>query len=220
MHALNEADGGARKPKAPAVSEWLETVAPMSDFPSERGRSMFAAVNTIEPRVTTGENPSIFITPEIFERIVESERNVIAIDTPRDEEILAQFQRFALRSGRAVYAWSERDGIVSLREGDVRVPGSMRIIEALRHISASIHFGVYVFRGLPAMLQYSNWRGQCMALLRQIARGQGKAGNIRKIVLLEARAHFGDALDDLIERIADDPNPPKKIKLRDGRWVT
>jgi len=114
-------------------------------------------------------------------------------------------------SGRAVYAWNERDGIVSLREGDVRVPGSMRIIEALRHISASIHFGVYVFRGLPALLQYSNWRGHCMALLRQIARGQGKAGNIRKIVLVEQRAHFGDALDALIERIADDPNPPKKI---------
>lgn len=181
---------------------------------------MFAGVNTIEPRVTTGENASIFITPELFERIVESERNLIAIDTPRDEEILAQFQRFALRSGRALYTWTERDGIVSLREGDVRVPGSMRLIEALRHISSSIHFGVYVFRGLPAHLQYSTWRGQCMALLRQIGRGAGKAGNIRKIVLIEPRAHFGDALDDMMERIADDPNPPKRIKLRDGRWVT
>jgi hypothetical protein len=219
MHAQRP-DGPAGRTPPPAVSSWLDRAESARGFPSARGRTMFAAVNTIEPRVTTGENPSIFITPEIFERIVESERNIIAIDTPREEEILAQFQRFALRSGRAVYAWNERDGIASLREGDVRVPGSMRIIEALRHISASIHFGVYVFRGLPALLQYSNWRGQCMALLRQIARGAGKAGNIRKIVLVEANAHFGDALDDQIERIADDPNPPKKIKLRDGRWVT
>jgi hypothetical protein len=181
---------------------------------------MFAPVNTTEPRVTTGENPSIFITPEVFERIVESERNLLAIDTRREEEILAQFQRFALRSGRAVYAWNEREGIVSLREGDVRVPGSMRLIEALRHISSSIHFGVYLFRGLPAQMQYSTWRGQCMAFLRQIARGRGQGGNIRKIVLIDEKATFGDPLDDLIERITDDPNPPKRIKLRDGRWVT
>ena len=78
------------------------------------------------------EGGSVFVTPQLFDRIVASPRALIAIDTPRGEQILAQFRHFAVRSGNSIYAWNDSNGIASLREGGMSVPGSSRLPEALR----------------------------------------------------------------------------------------
>ena len=165
------------------------------------------------------EAGSVFVTPKLFERIVESERAIIAIDTPRGDEVLAQFRQFALRSGNSIYAWNEDDGLQSLREGDVSVPGSTRLQDALRYVGGSLHFGVYLFRGLTTMLRFSPVRTQTLALLRQIGRTRPGGPSGRKLVLIDEKVALSDGIDEITERFVDDPAQRRRIRLRDGRWV-
>ena len=174
--------------------------------------------------VTVGQNTAsdgsaVFVTPKLFDRIVESERSLIAIDTPRVDEVMAQFRTFALRSGNSIYQWTEADGLTSLREGEVSVPGSTRLAEALRYVGTSLHFGVYVFRGLTGLLRFSPMRAQALALLRQIGRARAAGGVVRKLVLIDEKVALAEGLDDGIERFVDDPSEQRRIRLRDGRWV-
>jgi hypothetical protein len=169
--------------------------------------------------IANAEPGSVFVTPQLFERIVASPRSLLAIDTPRGDEILAQFRHFAVRSGSSIYAWADGGGIASLREGGVSVPGSQRLPEALRFIQASPQFGIYLFHELGAQLRFSAQRSQVLALLRQIGRGRNTAGNVRKVVLIDSRVTFSEGVDDLMERLTDDPGGGRRLRLRDGRWV-
>jgi len=168
---------------------------------------------------TASESGDVFVTPRLFDRIVESERNIIAIETPRVDEVLAQFRHFALRSGNSIYAWSEADGLQSLREGEVTVPGSARLPDALRYVGTSLHFGVYVFRGVTALLRFSPIRTQVLALLRQIARGKPGTATVRKLVLIEDKVTLAEGLEEITERFVDEPAARRRFRLRDGRWV-
>lgn len=168
----------------------------------------------------TGETGTVFVTPQLFDRIVESDRALVAIDTPRVSEIVEQFRHFAVRSGSSIYAWSEADGVTSLRESEVRVPGSTRLPEALRYIQGSMHFGVYLFHELAAHIRFSAARTQVLGLLRQIGRGKNMGGAVRKVVLIDQAVSFAEGVDEMIEHFADEPGRAKRMRLRDGRWVT
>lgn len=166
-----------------------------------------------------GSDGPVFVTPQLFERIVAAERMLVAIDTPRAAELLAQFRQFAVRTGNSVYAWNENDGLYSLREGEVSVPGSVRLPEALRFVQQSPQFGVYLFPGLGPQVRFSPARSQVLSLLRQIARGRKAGPNVRKVVLIDERVSLSEAVDELFERIADQPGRGRRLRLRDGRWV-
>jgi hypothetical protein len=174
--------------------------------------------------VTTGKSAtsdggSVFVTPKLFERIVESDRSIIAIETPRADEVLGQFRQFALRSGNSIYAWTEAEGLQSLRDGEVSVPGSTRLADALRYVGGSLHFGVYLFRGLTGLLRFSPARAQSLALLRQIGRSKPGGATVRKLVLIDDKVSLSDGLDEITERFVDDPVESRRFRLRDGRWV-
>ncbi len=168
----------------------------------------------------TGETGSIFVTAQLFERITSSERSLIAIDTPRGADVLAQFRHFAVRSGNSIYAWNEAEGLTSLREQGMSVSGSVRLPDALRYVQAGLHFGVFIFHELTAQIRFSPARAQVLALLRQIARGRGSGGTARKVVLIDTHVSLTEGLDELMERIADQPAGMRRLRLRDGRWVT
>ena len=98
---------------------------------------------------------------------MQSPQNLIAIETAHAADVVAQFRLLALRTGQSVYYWQEDAGITSLRERDVRVPGSKRVTEALRYILQSMQFGIYLFTDYEEHLRAPN-----IGLLRQIARNQ------------------------------------------------
>ena len=155
----------------------------------------------------------VFVTPKLFERIVQSPHNLIAIETPNAADVLAQFRLLALRTGQSVYYWQADAGITSLREREMRVPGSKRVTDALRYILQSMQFGVYLFTDYAEHLRAPN-----IGLLRQIARI--RSGNGRKVVFLGEEVQLPDGLDDLVERIAHVQTGMLRPRLRDGRWVT
>ena len=155
----------------------------------------------------------VFVTPKLFDRIVQSPQNLIAIETSDTADVIAQFRLLAMRTGQSVYCWQEDSGIASLREHDVRVPGSKRATDALRYILQSMQFGVYLFTDYAEHLRPPN-----LGLLRQIARSRSVKG--RKVVFVGAALHTPEGMDDLIERIAHRPIGHSRPRLRDGRWVT
>jgi hypothetical protein len=155
----------------------------------------------------------VFVTPKLFERIVQSPQNLIAIETPDAADVLAQFRVLALRTGQSVYYWQAEAGITSLRERDLRVPGSKRVTEALRYILQSMQFGVYLFSDFAEHLRAPN-----LGLLRQISRI--RTGNGRKVVFIGEEVRFPEGLDELVERISHQSVASAHPRLRDGRWVT
>lgn len=155
----------------------------------------------------------LLVTPKLFDRIVQSEHNLIAIETAYAADVLARFRLLALRTGQSVYYWQEDAGITSLRDREVRVPGSKRVSDALRYILQSMQFGVYLFTDYASHLRPPN-----IGLLRQIGRSQ--SGNGRKVVFVGERVEVPDGLEALLERITYEPGSKGRPRLRDGRWVT
>ena len=155
----------------------------------------------------------VFVTPKLFERIVQSPQNLIAIETPNAADVLAQFRLLALRTGQSVYYWQTEAGITSLREREMRVPGSKRVTDALRYILQSMQFGVYLFTDYAEHLRAPN-----IGLLRQIARI--RSGNGRKVVFVGEHVELPEGLDELVERIPHLQVGQSRPRLRDGRWVT
>lgn len=154
----------------------------------------------------------VVVTPKLLEQILDAEGNLIGIETAHVEEMLEQFRQLALRSGQSVYLWDPESGIAALRQSELRVPGSRRFNDALRFISQSMQFGVYLLIDFEDQIKPPN-----TALLRRFARV--RSGNLRKIVFLGKNLNFPDEIDVLVERIsivATSSTPPR---LRDGRWV-
>jgi hypothetical protein len=162
---------------------------------------------------TTVAVADVFVTPKLFDRIVQSPQNLIAIDTAHAADMVAQFRLLALRTGQSVYYWQEDAGITSLRERDVRVPGSKRVTDALRYILQSMQFGIYLFTDYQEHLRAPN-----VGLLRQIART--KSSNGRKVVFIGERVTLPEGLDALTDHIQHTQESTGKPRLRDGRWVT
>ena len=117
------------------------------------------------------------LSSRLFDRVIASKQNLVVVETGDIADVLAQFRQFALRSGQSVYQWQDDLGISSLREGEVRVPGSKRMADALRYILQSMHFGIYLFVNAEGHLRPPN-----IGLLRQI--GRAKVGNERKVVFI------------------------------------
>jgi len=167
---------------------------------------------------TQGLNPEnvmneVFVTPTLFDRIIESAKNLIAIETANATDVIAQFRVLALRTGQSVYSWTEDEGIASLRLRDVRVPGSRRFTDALRFILQSPQFGVYLFTDFEDHLRPPN-----TGLLRQIARSHDVSG--RKIVFIGERVQMPTGMEALLESVSQQSSACARPRLRDGRWVT
>lgn len=151
-------------------------------------------------------------TQKLFDRILRSPQHLIALDTPNVAETLAQMRVLAMRGGASIYVWSPDDGIDSLRESGLHVPGSKRIGDALRYVLQSMHFGIYLFVDFAEHLRPAD-----TVLLRRISRMQ--TANERKLVFVGGDFELPEELDGMFEQITAASREQPKLKLRDGRWV-
>lgn len=164
------------------------------------------------PSINDSATGEVFVTPALFDRIVQSPQNLIAIHTANAADVLAQFRLLALRTGQSVYSWQDDAGIASLREREMRVPGSKRATDALRYILQSPQFGVYLFTDFAEHMRPPN-----TVLLRQIARSRSVAA--RKVVFVGDEIDMPEGMNALIEVISHQPVAGTRPRLRDGRWV-
>ena len=159
-----------------------------------------------------GEVSDVAMNALLFDRVLASKQTLVVVETDDVQAVLDQFRTFARRSGQSIYTWQDDIGITSLRESDVRVPGSKRMTDALRYILQSMHFGIYLFPEATPHLRPPN-----TGLLRQI--GKIKGGNERKVVFISNKLSLPDSMDEMAERLTYAGVRPTRPRLRDGRWV-
>jgi hypothetical protein len=158
---------------------------------------------------TSGEQR---VPERVYEQLLESPSNLILIDTPFPDEMLAHLRLMAQRRGHSIYNWTQGLGLASLREHGITVAGSKRLAEALRFVLQSGHFGIYVF---PA--DRPEFTPQVLALLRQIARG--KDGGDKRVVIMGTVLDMPSPLERLAFLITHRHGPSQRLRLRDGRWI-
>ncbi len=150
---------------------------------------------------------------DVFERILASTCPLVALQSADPAILVEQFRLVARRTGQAVYLWRHADGLTSLRDAQMRVPGCVRLGDALRYILQSLHFGVYLMDMPPGPPSATDG-----ALLRQLARTS--TGHVRRVVLMGASASLLATFeDDVVKVDAQPPGPAAAPRLRDGRWI-
>ena len=150
---------------------------------------------------------------EILERILAATSGLVVLDSKDAPALIEQIRAIARHTGQAVYLWQPDTGLVSLRDAHVRVPDCQRLGHALRYMKQSMHFGVYFLIGLELPLSAMD-----ATLLRQLARAP--KGHLRRVVLIDAPPALADHLGELAARLSTDEGKPRKLRLRDGRWLT
>ncbi len=168
-------------------------------------------VNT-ESITTTTERGALFVTPRLIEEIVAASSNVIALDSNRIDELLEQFRQYAMRTGSSIYAWNPENGIQSLREAGVGVPRTNRLLDAMKHVTSSSHFGLFIFTGYQ-----KEFRAPMPAQLKQYSKM--REATERRIILIDHPPKLPDGLADVVYLISDLTVKRGRPRLRDGRWV-
>jgi hypothetical protein len=158
------------------------------------------------------ETNELLVTPRLFEQILKSESNLLALQANNIGEALAQFRQLAMRNGQSVYSWDPENGIAALRESELRVPGSKRLGDAFRFILQSVQYAIYLFVDYDEQLKPPN-----TILLRRFARI--RTGNQRKIVFVSNDARLPEEIEALVEPLNSVNEVMVRPRLRDGRWV-
>lgn len=153
-----------------------------------------------------------YLSERLFNAVLNADSNVVCIQTPRAEQVLDNFRLRVRQTGESAYLWRRGDGLISLREGGMRIPGCERPIDAFRHVQRSRHFGVYLMLGMPTPLSASQ-----LSLVRSLARARGDV--VRRIVLLGEDEKIAESVGDLATHLQDEVRKPSRWRLRDGRWV-
>ena len=148
---------------------------------------------------------------DVFERILAAQAGLPVFEGDPGA-LIANFRAIARHSGQSIYLWQPDEGMLNLRESELRVPGCQRLGSALRYVLQSMHFGIYLMAGLSGPLPASE-----LVLLRQLARPL--SGHLRRVVLLDPPPALLGQLGESAIRLRGAPDAPQRLRLRDGRWV-
>ena len=102
--------------------------------------------------------------------------------------------------------------MISLKDSEISVPGSRPLVDALRYVLQSMHYGIYVMIGFESHLSFP-----CVNYLKQLA--TQPQPDERKLILLGRHLHLPDPLGKLVDAVTFDEPQPVHLRLRDGRWV-
>lgn len=148
---------------------------------------------------------------DTLDRIIDADSSLVVLRVDQPELLVEQFRQVTRRSGQSAYVWQPDQGLRSLREGEVRVPGCRRFGDTLRYVLQSMHFGIYLITGLRGRVSQPD-----LVLLRRLRRD--RSDPVRKVVLLTQDTTLIQSIGDLATVLGSDV-PTTRPRLRDGRWV-
>lgn len=148
----------------------------------------------------------------VLESIVRTDAPLLTLETSQPDHLVEQFRKQVRHSGEAVYVWREGEGLRSLRDTGMRVPGCLRLVDTLRYVLKSRHFGIYLVAGVSLPLTQTN-----RLLLRRIAHTH--TDFVRRLVLFDDNAELAQRLGELSVPLKHQQATRTHLRLRDGRWV-
>lgn len=181
----------------------MEGSVPKTPVPSAQPRHKVFAADENDPDLPA----------RLFEETLASPFNVVALYTRGAPSVMAQLKQFARRSAQSLYTWNPDEGLSSLREDDIFVPGSKRLVDAMRHIVAANHFAVYVIPNVAPHLT-----SPICAQMRTFSRARGN-GPERRVLLLEERVDLPASIGEHCAHLLHQPRSAGRLRLRDGRWI-
>jgi hypothetical protein len=147
-----------------------------------------------------------------YERLLERDSRVIALECDDPDAVLGQFRIASRRSGRSIYHWTEEGGLQSLKVGDISVPGTRPFVEALRYVVQSMHYGVYLFSSFERQMSSTP-----MNYLIQLA--TEPQADERKVVLISNSMKIPRPLERVADNVSESESFKLTMRLRDGRWI-
>ncbi|RAN81713.1 hypothetical protein B5P43_08225 [Bacillus sp. SRB_336] len=150
---------------------------------------------------------------DVLDRILEASSGLVVLDSKDVHTLIGQFRVLARHSGQAIYLWQPDTGLASLRDAHARVPDCQRLGNALRYMQQSMHFGVYFLLGLELPLSAMD-----ATLLRQLAKAP--KDYLRRVVLIDAPPALTEHLGELAVHLSGEDSQPRRLRLRDGRWLS
>jgi hypothetical protein len=154
--------------------------------------------------------PDPAITSALLDRIIGAEQSLIMLRCEEPGPLREQLRLHSIRTGQALYVWNDGEGLRSVREGQLPVPGSRRFVDALRYVLQSAHFGLYFLSGYPQPFDAS-----MIPLLRQISKLGGE--RVRRVVLLDPDTLFPPTVEFC--ELSWEAGAHGRPRLRDGRWM-
>jgi len=148
---------------------------------------------------------------DTLDQIIEADSAVVVLRAEQPDLVVEQFRQVTRRSGQTVYVWHPEQGLRSLRDEDVRVPGCRTFGDTMRYVLHSMHFGIYLLTGFRGKLDKSD-----TTMLRKLLRGSTE--HVRKVVFLSNDDALLASIGDLASVIGG-TTVGTRPRLRDGRWV-
>lgn len=110
-------------------------------------------------------------------QLLEGQAGFTALRGTETEQLLGQFKRLSLTTGRAVYHWTPANGLYRLGSEHILIPRTRQPADVLTYILSSRHFGVYLLQGLGDSLA----KQSLQRLVRRVAE---KTDGVQRLVLL------------------------------------
>ncbi len=155
----------------------------------------------------------VHVTPKLLDRIVEARSPLLSLQTDEPAESIEEFRGLTLRSGQAVYAWNGAEGITSLGASRARLPGTNRLVDALRYIVHSVHFAIYLLHDFEQQID-----PPAIVLLKRLCAVE--QATQPRLVFLSADFEFPEDIAESIVPLQPGGPGMARPQLRDGHWVT
>ncbi len=81
----------------------------------------------------------------MFDRLIEDEGCLFHMSTNEPEKLFQRLTTYQNYTGRAFYYWNKGRGLYRTDIPNIYAPHTGNILNALQHISISLHFGIYLF---------------------------------------------------------------------------
>ncbi len=109
--------------------------------------------------------------------VIESDFRLAALETEQPERLFDVFKHLTLTTGKAVYGWSQDDGLYRLGTERIFIPQTRTIGDALSYIAASRHYGIYLLRDMGPSLQKPS-------IQKALARILDRDDQVRRLVIM------------------------------------
>lgn len=133
-----------------------------------------------------------------LERILDGKYRLISMETYDVERVIDLFSRGGRYSSKALYLWTDQEGLRRLGNAHVPMPRTQTPRGVLEQIAASPHFGVYILRDFNDALQETGNQ----SLLQQIA---GTEESAKVVMFLGEQVVLPEALRPLTLRARHQP---------------
>lgn len=136
-----------------------------------------------------------------IDQLTEQRYSLVYFETMRSVHVVDMFKSLSLGSSKAIYHWSEGDGLYRMDASHIMIPRTQKPEHVLELIRSTPHFGIYILSGFEEALKNQ----RCVELLQKIIANY--QNNPKMVVILGSNIEFPATLRASIAHIRHTMRP-------------